>query len=36
VRALLAGFQRHLSKPARPDDLATAVAALAGTTRAPL
>jgi PAS domain S-box-containing protein len=36
VRALLAGFQRHLAKPARPDDLATAVAALAGTTRTPL
>jgi PAS domain S-box-containing protein len=36
VRTLLAGFQRHLAKPARPDDLATAVAALAGTTRTPL
>ena len=36
VRTLLAGFQRHLAKPARPDDLATAVAALAGATRSPL
>jgi PAS domain S-box-containing protein len=36
VRTLLAGFQRHVAKPARPDDLAAAVAALAGTARAPL
>jgi CheY-like chemotaxis protein len=36
VRTLLAGFQRHVSKPAKPDDLAVAVAALAGTTRGPL
>jgi CheY-like chemotaxis protein len=36
VRTLLAGFQRHLPKPARPDELASAVAALAGTIRDPL
>lgn len=36
VRTLLAGFQRHLAKPARPDDLASAVGALAGTSRDPL
>jgi len=33
VRALVAGFQRHIAKPARPDDLAAAVAALVGTVR---
>ena len=36
VRTLLAGFQRHLPKPVRPDELASAVAALAGTIRDPL
>ena len=36
VRTLLAGFQRHLPKPARPDELAAAVADLAGTIRGPL
>ena len=33
VRALMAGFQAHLSKPARPHDLACAVAGLVGQTR---
>jgi hypothetical protein len=36
VRTLLAGFQRHLAKPVRPDELAAAVAALAGATRSPM
>jgi PAS domain S-box-containing protein len=35
VRTLVAGFQRHLPKPVRPDELAHAVANLAGTTRSP-
>jgi len=34
VRALMAGFQAHLSKPMRPHDLAAAVAELVGQTRA--
>ena len=33
VRSLAAGFQRHMTKPARPDDLSAAVAALVGTMR---
>jgi len=33
VRSLAAGFQRHMPKPARPDDLSTAVASLVGTMR---
>jgi PAS domain S-box-containing protein len=33
VASLAAGFQRHMPKPARPDDLAAAVAELAGSTR---
>jgi hypothetical protein len=33
VRTLAAGFQRHIAKPARPDDLSSAVAALAGAIR---
>jgi PAS domain S-box-containing protein len=33
VRALMAGFQAHLSKPTRPHDLASAVAGLVGQTR---
>jgi PAS domain S-box-containing protein len=33
MRTLLAGFQRHLSKPVRPDELASTVAAMAGTIR---
>jgi CheY-like chemotaxis protein len=33
VRALMAGFQAHLSKPMRPHDLAAAVAELVGQTR---
>ena len=36
VRTLLAGFQRHVAKPVRPDELAAAVAALAGATRSPM
>jgi CheY-like chemotaxis protein len=36
VRTLLAGFQRHVAKPVRPDDLAAAVAALSGATRSPM
>jgi hypothetical protein len=36
VRTLLAGFQRHVAKPVRPDELAAAVAALAGATRPPM
>jgi PAS domain S-box-containing protein len=35
VRTLVAGFQRHLPKPVRPDELAHAVANLAGTIRSP-
>jgi CheY-like chemotaxis protein len=34
VRALMAGFQAHLSKPMRPHDLAAVVAELVGQTRA--
>ena len=34
VRALMAGFQAHLSKPMRPHDLAAMVAELVGQTRA--
>jgi PAS domain S-box-containing protein len=33
VRALMAGFQAHLSKPTRPHELAAAVAGLVGQTR---
>ena len=33
VRTLSAGFQRHIAKPAQPDELTSAVAALAGTIR---
>ena len=33
VRALTAGFQAHLSKPMRPDELASVVAELVGQTR---
>jgi PAS domain S-box-containing protein len=33
VRALMAGFQAHLSKPTRPHELASAVAGLVGQTR---
>ena len=33
VRALMAGFQTHLSKPMRPQELACAVAGLVGQTR---
>ena len=35
VRALMAGFQAHLSKPTRPHELASAVAGLVGQTRTP-
>jgi PAS domain S-box-containing protein len=34
VRALMAGFQAHLTKPTRPHDLAAVVAELVGQTRA--
>jgi len=33
VRTLSAGFQRHISKPARPDELTSAIAALVGAIR---
>ena len=33
VRTLSVGFQRHISKPARPDEITKAIAALAGATR---
>jgi PAS domain S-box-containing protein len=33
VRTLAEGFQRHIAKPAKPDDLTAAVAALVGTIR---
>jgi len=36
VRTLLAGFQRHVAKPVRPEELASAVAGLAGATRPPM
>jgi hypothetical protein len=35
VRALAAGFQRHVAKPARPEELASAVGTVAGTIRLP-
>jgi len=35
LRALMAGFQAHLSKPTRPHELASAVAGLVGQTRTP-